>query len=157
MAFMGLYEFCSVKLYIVAEGKVNNAGRNPHAQNNFLLINLPWVSFLISSGSAQSCRCYFWGWLGEGLWVFSNTWMFLLNAASRVWQPEVAETDWHKRVTVASASSPTPTVPPLIVTLQAPLVCQHVYDSGFSVLTHLSITGRKEKQFANGRRKDSTK
>lgn len=34
--------FCSVKLYIVAGGKVNNAGRNAHAQNNnFLLINLP--------------------------------------------------------------------------------------------------------------------
>lgn len=59
-----------VKLYIVAEGKVNNAGRNTHAQNNnFLLINLPWVSFLISSGSARSCRCYFWGWLGEGFWT----------------------------------------------------------------------------------------
>lgn len=69
------HEFCSVKLYIVAEGKVNNACRNPHSQNNnFLLINLPWVSFLISSGSAESCRCYFWGclwrWLGEGFWVF---------------------------------------------------------------------------------------
>lgn len=90
------------------------------------------MSFLISSGSARSCRCYFWGCLWRRLWLLG---FFHVKVSVQRTRHCVFGNRKLQKMTETSgseaASSPMLMSHFLIVKLEEPLVCRHVYDSGF--------------------------